>query len=256
MKKLIVVASIILLGVVVGCGKSRNETLPMSSSEVTAAPVILPILMTMRGQGSAIEFVEPITHVEGAVEADVVPVVPAKEKSVEFSFNFSKSGTELTISDYSLKMGEELVDSKNSQANLIKYEEQEEADDVLVLDIDRDLGEGKGIRYTLDGFLSDSIYRFQYLEYSLIQDENKKWIVESPTALFSSGPADKKFEIQKVVEEEKKEEVTKSEEVAQPEEVTTVEGEVVHSDESLSAEVITIEESKEGSSQESVEESK
>ena len=239
MRKLIIIVSIVLLGVV-GCGKSRNETQPMDSA---AAPTIQPILLVMRGQGSATEFV---AKVEGSEADEVKPA----EKVVELSFNFSKLEKQLSISDYSLKMGEEIIDSKNSSATVLKYEEQEEADAILEIYIDRDLGEGKGIRYAFYGFLSDSVFRFQYLERSITLGENGMW-VEIPQALF-----DGHFELQQIVEEKKDE--VKSEELTTTE--PTTEGSTVESttDGESQDEVIApvVEEQHEESHEGSLEESK
>ena len=147
-------------------------------------------------------------------------------------------------------MGEEIIDSKNSSATVLKYEEQEEADAILEIYIDRDLGEGKGIRYAFYGFLSDSVFRFQYLERSITLGENGMW-VEIPQALF-----DGHFELQQIVEEKKDE--VKSEELTTTE--PTTEGSTVESttDGESQDEVIApvVEEQHEESHEGSLEESK
>ena len=261
MRKLIIVASIALLGVV-GCGKSRNETLPMDSAAMAEAPpVIQPILLALRGQNSVKEFIEQKEGEEGVVTDEV----QAKEKLIELSFSFSKLDKELTISDYSMKINngkevaEEIVDSKNSVALVTHYEEQKDADAILEIQIDRDMGEGKGIRYVFDGFLSDSSYKFQYIERSIVktvQDEKEIWSEVSPQALFSG-----EIKLEKVVAEEKVEEGTKSEEptVTEPTADTqNVEGEHLEAvgEQPKESEKGTSEGSTQDSSEGSVEESK
>src|SRR3989338_11165502 len=207
MRKLIIIVSIALLGVV-GCGKSRTQI--AGSGEIAEPVVVPPTIFVMRGENSVKEVLEESTEGEASE-------VPAQEKLIKLSFNFSKLEGKLEVSDYSMtiKQGEteSIIDSKNSSLSVVEYKEQAEADDVLEMHIDRDMGEGKGIRYCFyDGFLNDSSFKFNYFERSLIKNAEGQWTEESPKASFSG-----EIKLEKVVEEEKKEEV-KTEEAPKIEE--------------------------------------
>jgi len=207
MRKLIIIVSIALLGVV-GCGKSRTQI--AGSGEIAEPVVVPPTIFVMRGENSVKEVLEESTEGEASE-------VPAQEKLIKLSFNFSKLEGKLEVSDYSMTIQqgetESIIDSKNSSLSVVEYKEQEEADDVLEMHIDRDMGEGKGIRYCFyDGFLNDSSFKFNYFERSLIKDAEGQWTEESPKASFSGA-----IKLEKVIEEEKKEEV-KTEEAPKIEE--------------------------------------